>query len=288
MRTVKQVSKLTGISVRTLQYYDEIGILKPTKLTDSGYRLYDDAAMELLQQILFFKELDFSLKEIKAIMEKPEFDKKAAYKQQKRLLLCKRDRLNRLIGLLEKLEQGETSMSFEEFDMSCYFEMLSEFRKDHADCVVQGFGSVEAFDEWVEKLQETGPKLAESAMQNYGSVEAFTEAMKVNLENMPKVMERGKELKEAGGLDKIQEWTQFVLQDLTKDPGSEEIQNIIKELVEMTEKLYDGMQIGENMWDRMIEDYLHNDLMIKTLDAQYGQGASAFIGKAYQCYFKRS
>ena len=65
MRTISQVAKLTGISIRTLQYYDEIGLLKPSKLTQSGYRLYDDDALQLLQQILFFKELGFSLKDIK-------------------------------------------------------------------------------------------------------------------------------------------------------------------------------------------------------------------------------
>ena len=80
MKTVKQVSELSGISVRTLQYYHEIGLLEPTKLTDSGYRLYDDGALETLQQILFFKELDFSLKEIKGIIEDPAYDKTAAYR----------------------------------------------------------------------------------------------------------------------------------------------------------------------------------------------------------------
>lgn len=86
MMTVKQVSVLTGVSVRTLQFYDEIGLLKPTQMTESGYRLYDESALEVLQQILFFKELDFTLKEIKVIMENPQFDKKAAFEKQKELI----------------------------------------------------------------------------------------------------------------------------------------------------------------------------------------------------------
>ena len=65
MMTVKQVSVLTGVSVRTLQFYDEIGLLKPTQMTESGYRLYDESALEVLQQILFFKELDFTLRKSK-------------------------------------------------------------------------------------------------------------------------------------------------------------------------------------------------------------------------------
>lgn len=112
IKTVKQVSELTGISVRTLQYYDEIGLLAPTKLTDSGYRLYDDAALGTLQQILFFKELDFSLKEIKAIIENPAFDKTEAYKQQKQLLETKRKRLDKMIRLLGKLIENEKHKIF--------------------------------------------------------------------------------------------------------------------------------------------------------------------------------
>ena len=69
MRTVKEISELTGISVRTLHYYDEIGLLKPTQKSDAGYRLYDDRALEILQQILFFREFDIPLKEIKAVLE---------------------------------------------------------------------------------------------------------------------------------------------------------------------------------------------------------------------------
>ena len=68
MMTVNEVSKLTGVSIRTLQYYDNIGLLKPAEYTESGYRLYDDAALERLQQILLFRELEFPLKDIKDII----------------------------------------------------------------------------------------------------------------------------------------------------------------------------------------------------------------------------
>ena len=87
MRTISQVAALTGISTRTLQYYDEIGLLKPSELTQSGYRLYNEEALQTLQQILFFKELGFKLKDIKEILEKPDFDRIAAFKKQKELLL---------------------------------------------------------------------------------------------------------------------------------------------------------------------------------------------------------
>ena len=118
MKTISQVAKLTGVSIRTLQYYDEIGLLKPSELTPAGYRLYDEHALQTLQQILFFRELDFSLKDIIKIMQNPDFDRIAAFKKQKELLLLKRNRTNRLIQLLERLEKGEECMSFKEFDLS--------------------------------------------------------------------------------------------------------------------------------------------------------------------------
>ena len=82
MMTVKEVSRLTGVSVRTLQYYDRIGLLHPAEYTESGYRLYDDAALEILQQILLFRELEFPLKQISQIIHAPDFDRNRALEQQ--------------------------------------------------------------------------------------------------------------------------------------------------------------------------------------------------------------
>ena len=79
MKTVKDVSDITGISIRTLRYYDEIGLLKPTKLTESGYRLYNNKALEQLQEIMFFRELEIPLMDIKKIMENPNYDKERFY-----------------------------------------------------------------------------------------------------------------------------------------------------------------------------------------------------------------
>ena len=86
MKTVKQVSNLTGVSVRTLHHYDEIGLLKPTKVTEAGYRLYDDAALRRLHTILLLRQLQFSLKDIKEILDDPNFDPMVALQQQIELL----------------------------------------------------------------------------------------------------------------------------------------------------------------------------------------------------------
>ena len=94
MMTVNEVSKLTGVSIRTLQYYDTIGLLKPIEYTESGYRLYDDTSLERLQQILLFKELEFPLKEIKKIIDAPNFDRNKALEQQIELLTMKKEHLS--------------------------------------------------------------------------------------------------------------------------------------------------------------------------------------------------
>lgn len=86
MKTVKDVAEISGVSIRTLRYYDEIGLLKPTQITEAGYRLYDNKALEKLQEILFFRELEIPLVEIKNIMENPNYDKEKILATQKALL----------------------------------------------------------------------------------------------------------------------------------------------------------------------------------------------------------
>ena len=96
MMTVNEVSKLTGVTIRALQYYDTIGLLPPTVYTEAGYRLYDDTALERLQQILLFRELEFPLKEIKKIIDAPDFDRNKALEQQIELLVMKKEHLENL------------------------------------------------------------------------------------------------------------------------------------------------------------------------------------------------
>ena len=119
MMTVNEVSKLTGVSIRTLQYYDKIGLLHPSGHTQAGYRLYDDTALEKLQQILLFRELEFPLKDIKAIMNNPNFDRKKALEQQIALLTLKKEHLENLIDLAREIKEiGVNKMDFTAFDTS--------------------------------------------------------------------------------------------------------------------------------------------------------------------------
>ena len=282
--TVKQVSTLTGVSVRTLQYYDEIGLLKPAQTTEAGYRLYDDAALERLQQVLFFKELDFSLKEISAILADPGFDRAAALAKQRELLGLKRDRLDRLLGLLDRLIKGENCMEFQAFDMSGYFQMLDDFKRAHTDLIVAQLGSVEQYDAMVSGMKQSEQTIAESAVRIYGSVEAYTQAMKKNMEQHyasgPAIAPE-----DVGALTaRTEELTRRVTADLSQDPASPQVRRAVGELIDFIVSCNHGMDMGENYWSCIAESYLSKPVLIEITEQKYGPGSARFLGLAIQAY----
>ena len=116
MKTVKEVAAITGVSVRTLHHYDAIGLLKPSEVTDAGYRLYDDRALERLQSILLFRQLQFPLKEIKEILDAPDFDPEKALEQQIELLRLQKEHLEELIEFAKRIQKGGNTMDFKAFD----------------------------------------------------------------------------------------------------------------------------------------------------------------------------
>ena len=119
LMSVHEVATLTGITARTLHYYDEIGLLKPAKVTEAGYRMYDDTALGRLQNILLFRELEFPLKEIKAILDSPDFDPSEAIAQQIRLLELQYKHLGELIAFTREIQKkGAAAMNFDVFDKS--------------------------------------------------------------------------------------------------------------------------------------------------------------------------
>lgn len=284
MMTVKQVSSLTGVSVRTLQFYDEIGLLKPTKVTDAGYRLYDERTLDVLQQILFFKELDFSLKEIKTVLKDPRFDRAVAFEKQREVLKIKRDRLNALLELLDKLIKGEKCMNFKVFDMSEYFRVLDDFKKTHRNEIVSRFGSVEQFDEMVSKLKSQESEIAEAAVKSYGSVESYTKSMEKSLESFLSEGPAASPSEVRGLIEKTESLTKKLTADLSKDPASKEIQEILEELIAFTNECGKGVDMGENYWESTAENYMTNPVYLKVNDKKYGDGASNFIGRALKAY----
>ncbi len=175
MKTVKEVAEITGVSVRTLHYYDGIGLLKPTETTGAGYRLYDGTALGRLQQILFFRELGFPLKEIRKILADPSFDARGALENHRRMLVMERDRLNGLIRLADRTLKGENVMSFEEFDRSA----IEEARKKYAKEAEERWGGTDAYreskrrtdsykeDDW-KRIHAEAEKLYRSFAENSG------------------------------------------------------------------------------------------------------------------------
>ncbi|MCR1934813.1 MerR family transcriptional regulator [Clostridium tepidum] len=286
MRTVKQVSDLTGISVRTLHYYDEIGLLKPSQITEAGYRLYDNESLKTLQQILFFKELDIPLKEIKEIMASDYFDKMKSLENQKKLLILKRNRLNRLIKLINKTLKGENTMSFKEFDMTAYYNVLEEFKKENKDSVIKNWGSIDKFDEMIEQARANESKIAKNAIKQFGSIEKYAKAIKKNLNsNSLSLGEEYDKFKKDCLYDrhpKLKELFNALVDDLSKDPTSTEIKQIAEEISYTAKKDYKifKSEYGDYYWYYMVQIYLVYPDWIKEIDKKYGNGASQFIGKA--------
>ncbi|NFE79370.1 MerR family transcriptional regulator [Clostridium sporogenes] len=290
MRTVKQVSDLTGISVRALHYYDEIGLLKPSEITESGYRLYDDKALKTLQQILFFKELDIPLKDVKEIMSSPYFDKMQALKNQKKLLLLKRKRLNGLIELINKTLKGESTMNFKEFDMSEYYNVLEEFKTENEDKVIKIYGSVDKYNELIEKCESKEDEIAKMAIKQYGSIEKYAKAVKKNLNSDMLTLAEEYDVFKKDFLEdrhpKLKELYKKLVSDLSKDPSSKEIQQIAEEITNIAKKDYEifKMDNGDDHWYYMIQMYLVFPEWIEVVDKKYGHGASKFIGESLKNY----
>lgn len=146
---IHEVAELSGVTVRTLQYYDQIGLLVPSEVTEVGYRIYHEDDLDRLQQILFFRELEFPLKEIKDIMNNPSYDRLEALRNQKAMLLEKRSRMDRLIRLVEERLGGQQDMSFEEFSM----ESIENHKKQYAEEVRNRWGNSEAYAEYEKKTK---------------------------------------------------------------------------------------------------------------------------------------
>ena len=166
MMTVHKVSKLSGVSIRTLQYYDKIGLLPPTEYTDAGYRLYDDKALETLQQILLFRELEFPLKDIKKIISNPDFDRSKALAQQIELLKLKKEHIENLIDLAVGIKaMGVRELTFDAFDTRKIDEYAAQAKAS--------WGQTPAYKEFEEKSKGRTDK--ENRDLGEGMMMIFTE-----------------------------------------------------------------------------------------------------------------
>lgn len=147
MRTVNEVSKLAGVSIRTLHYYDEIGLLSPTSITEAGYRLYDDTSLERLQHIMLFRELQFPLKDIKKIIHGSNFDRNKALEQQIQLLTLKKEHIENLITFARGIQGvGVKNMDFSAFDAKKMDEYAAQAKAF--------WGKTDAYKEFEEKFKD--------------------------------------------------------------------------------------------------------------------------------------
>lgn len=163
MKTVHEVSRVAGVSVRTLHHYDAIGLLKPTEVTSAGYRLYDESALRRLQTILLFRELQFPLKDIKAMIDQPGFDQTTALKDQIHLLELQREHLDGLIAFARKLEEnGGTKMDFSVFDHSEYDRYAEEAKEK--------WGGTDAYQEYSSRSEQQTDDSKKSAAEGLMAV----------------------------------------------------------------------------------------------------------------------
>ena len=166
MMTVNEVSKLTGVSIRTLQYYDKIGLLHPANYTEAGYRLYDDAALETLQQILLFRELEFPLKDIKEIISSQDFDRSKALEQQIELLKLKKEHIENLIDLALGIKAiGVKPLKFDAFDTRKIDEYAAQAKA--------AWGTTPAYKEYEEKSK--GRTKEDNLKIHQGMIDIFGE-----------------------------------------------------------------------------------------------------------------
>ena len=280
MKTVKEVSELTGISVRTLHYYDEIGLFKPTEVTEAGYRLYDDKAIEKLGQILVFRELDLPLADIKLIMDNPDLDRNSVLAKQREMLCLKKQRLERIIANIDNMLKGDQSMDFTVFDemelKDLFADMLQNMNESQKQIFIDYYGSMDAWEKHLiesasdEKTQRNYSKMVEW----YGGKEAFRESLKnppkseVYTAYQKRIVDIQKRLSKLRGTD----------------VGSFEVRQLIGEYDFVIKQLYQ-LNDAQTVMMEVAKCYQNNEEMIKDIDSVMGDGSARYIGEAIETFY---
>ena len=280
MRTVKEISDLTGISVRTLHYYDEIGLLKPTEKSDAGYRLYDDKALETLQQILFFREFDISLKEIKAVLDNPALERNQILQVQRKMLVTKKERMERLIASIDDILKGENKMDFTIFTKTeveeMFQTMLEHMPENMRNIAIKEFGSIEQWKKHYmevvssEEMQKGYAKVVEW----YGGKDKFLSVARTPV---------SKEVAESYN-KRIEAILQKLIAKQNCDIDSFEVNELVGEYGFVMKQL---AQIKEEKGFMMAQtQYYRNEQIKPMIDEKYGEGASDFFAQAIENYYK--
>ena len=280
MRTVKEISDLTGISVRTLHYYDEIGLLKPTEKSDAGYRLYDDKALETLQQILFFREFDISLKEIKAVLDNPALERNQILQVQRKMFVTKKERMERLIASIDDILKGENKMDFTIFTKTeveeMFQTMLEHMPENMRNIAIKEFGSIEQWKKHYmevvssEEMQKGYAKVVEW----YGGKDKFLSVARTPV---------SKEVAESYN-KRIEAILQKLIAKQNCDIDSFEVKELVGEYGFVMKQL---AQIKEEKGFMMAQtQYYRNEQIKPMIDEKYGEWASDFFAQAIENYYK--
>ena len=279
MRTVKEVSDLTGISVRALHYYDEIGLLKPTDKSEAGYRLYDDKALETLQQVLFFREFDIPLKEIKAIMATPALDRNQILQMQRKMLTAKKERMERLIASIDDILKGENKMDFAVFSKTeieeMFQTMMEHMPENMRNIAIKEFGSMEQWKKHYmevvssEKMQKGYAKVVEW----YGGKDKF---LSVSQNSVSKEVAESYNKRMEAILQKL-----AAKRDCAVD--SFEVKEIVGEYGFVMKQF---SQIKEEKGFMLAQaQYYRNEKTRLMTDEKYGDGASVFFARAIESFY---
>lgn len=276
MKTVKEVSQITGVSIRTLRYYDEIGLLPPTTITEAGYRLYDQRALEKLQEILFFKELELPLNEIRDMMNRPDYNKQQALATQKHLLECKRNRLNGIIELISDVMKGVNTMSFGAFNKKEVEQIvnhtLSHMNPEALAEQIEQFGGEEAYKEYLSKGFENEKAVAE-LIKWYGSKEKALQAvLGTSTAPEPTVSAADTELI----------YRQFV--QAKESNNTALATDAVKKLADNYKVMF-HLDNARNILLDLAKEYAKEEGLATATDTQYGEGVSAFIANTIQNYY---
>lgn len=277
MKTVKEVSGITGVSIRTLRYYDEIGLLKPTQVSEAGYRLYDGKALEKLWQIVFFRELEVPLSEIKEIMKDAKYDKKEILIMQKALLEQKRNRLNGLIELIEDRMKGVNAMNFEMFtdeDVNKIMEhSLEVMEQKDRDIIIEKYGTLENYKQFFAQGLKDEKQTAQF-IKIYGSKDKAIEASLQATGDKEKLKEQQNEIDAT--------YKQFALAMMNNDAGL--AQRMVAKLAEEYKDMF-KLDNARYLLLEVAKDYLNHSQLEEATDKQYGEGVTKYIGHAIQHYY---
>lgn len=282
MMTVKEIAELTGISARTLHYYDEIGLFVPTSKSEAGYRLYDDKALETLQQILFFREFDIPLKEIKAVMENPDLDRNQILQMQRKMLMVKKERIERLIASIDDILKGDNRMDFTVFDETeihtMYDSLVEQMNDEQKKIFIEHYGSLESFKEHflknaaTEKVQKSFAKIVEW----YGSKESALEATKTSHGSEVMIAYQ----KRIGNIQKK------LASKIGMDVNSFEVRELIGEYDFVAKQLYQMDDVTKLMLE--IAKVYRSDSEAKAgVDSVYGTGFTSYMGEAIEAFYNR-